>query len=876
MVDGASETLVDGKVGFDRVMSVILEIQQSLDSLAVAVGYERKPRPDQSSSAGKFPTLKDIGPSNKKLVEGLEVLEDRMDLIKNLLLDTQKIIDGNPLQELDKGDNQIKKIDTWDRDISVVLDKMEWLENVVIHAQQNIIEILRHLHDTSISELSYRLSTLHSFTQKAIDNELKNRDLLVDNRQTNEKSSDTLISLDGIYSALENFGVKLAETSSSATWPEGGEQDRSGDSMYAEEYVQDGPSDRSNRPLKVGYLMPEYRDFQTSARAAARQYVLGKSRVLEVKRLERKLYDLQQDYTALHQDVVTFSQSLVQSNHTFFSYTEGVGDNYRGQLNCVRKLLSSIKFYSEFASLSKRELSFFFGGLVFQRLDAIRKKLDDASNKFEPSPQKLYKEHLSECMSNSKRSLEFCEKLVAFFESNIKDLDSLVWLLSEPENGEPCDRLLQARVYSWLFSVEFLFIFTAYKGGVSQESRDFFIRVTPDNLVVSHLSKSRECLRWSAFCSESLNSDPVILMKIESDGTSIVRVVSQQVAAGLVSRSDIQSFVSLRQLCIDGFDNLRPRRRNFTQVVSHEQLKSYLEEYDVDGWTLFDVEGNGNCFYLATADQLRRIGHPLLRSLQEGTELHTLLRYRAQGRDFEDYQWADYYDMMELAKSLDLVFAIAFVSHLESGFRYYYYEADSRGNVQPRETRDENDLPKHKPTIIRLAYTGNHYLSVLSTKKENSLLRSLPPAPPPMPTAPTGAAFGYDRPPIDPYGAMPSTETLRKIQIQILEPGVPGYSESDCDKGYGPISMGGEQHGSHPDGQKQDSPYGVMPVAGLSPREEQHARPCRGVRSDKQQKQKLGHYVAARPSQGGIMSKQQSAKKERRKTPSSSPAPGKS
>jgi hypothetical protein len=84
------------------------------------------------------------------------------------------------------------------------------------------------------------------------------------------------------------------------------------------------------------------------------------------------------------------------------------------------------------------------------------------------------------------------------------------------------------------------------------------------------------------------------------------------------------------------------------------------------------------------------------------------LRLFIQGNDFKDKEWADHPEILALVQKLKLTVAIVDTRYPALGFVYYYIRTD--GSLD--HTNDEANLPKDNP-IIKIAFTGDHYLSVL-------------------------------------------------------------------------------------------------------------------------------------------------------------------
>jgi hypothetical protein len=134
----------------------------------------------------------------------------------------------------------------------------------------------------------------------------------------------------------------------------------------------------------------------------------------------------------------------------------------------------------------------------------------------------------------------------------------------------------------------------------------------------------------------------------------------------------------------------------------------------IQGWKLENVKSDGNCFYRAVIEQMRLINHTFLDCHLEGTEDHDRLRLKIQGREFKDGQWADVQEIEKLVLEFDLVLAIVDTRSPQDGL-HYYYKVD---NDSISDTKRESDLD-HTKKIIKLAYTGNHYLSVLNHPQEH-------------------------------------------------------------------------------------------------------------------------------------------------------------
>ena len=140
------------------------------------------------------------------------------------------------------------------------------------------------------------------------------------------------------------------------------------------------------------------------------------------------------------------------------------------------------------------------------------------------------------------------------------------------------------------------------------------------------------------------------------------------------------------------------------------EVKNKIGPKAIEGFSLRNVEDKGNCYYLACVDQMRGTGHPFLSSIPSGTSAHDSLRLKVQGELFKDREWADITEILSSVERLNIIIAIIDTRHPNLGFRCYYPD-DATGTA--RETYDPVELPS-KYNVVRLAFTGNHYLSVTS------------------------------------------------------------------------------------------------------------------------------------------------------------------
>jgi hypothetical protein len=140
----------------------------------------------------------------------------------------------------------------------------------------------------------------------------------------------------------------------------------------------------------------------------------------------------------------------------------------------------------------------------------------------------------------------------------------------------------------------------------------------------------------------------------------------------------------------------------------------------IQGLNLMDNEGLGNCFYEAVADQLQLHNHFFIKRVPDGTDMHNILRLEIQGENFQDRQWAEDITIDRFViRFPDVILAIIDTRNPSAGFISYYMDTD--GSVTTNV--DNTNLPEDR-VIIRIAATGNHFMSVRShLALENGTIR---------------------------------------------------------------------------------------------------------------------------------------------------------
>jgi len=136
------------------------------------------------------------------------------------------------------------------------------------------------------------------------------------------------------------------------------------------------------------------------------------------------------------------------------------------------------------------------------------------------------------------------------------------------------------------------------------------------------------------------------------------------------------------------------------------------------------------------------------------------LRLRVQGPLFKDSEWADYQDIMALSKAIGVVVAVVDTRDTSSKLLYYYSD---KGN-HTTQTQNISELPPSLP-VVKLAYTGNHYLSV---KKD--LTNTLPITPGPALPIPTAATLSTQSSLLGPVN-QPSSQASTSAALVSAEEG---------------------------------------------------------------------------------------------------------
>lgn len=152
----------------------------------------------------------------------------------------------------------------------------------------------------------------------------------------------------------------------------------------------------------------------------------------------------------------------------------------------------------------------------------------------------------------------------------------------------------------------------------------------------------------------------------------------------------------------------------------------------IPGWMLEDVEGDGNCFFRAVAEQLNTIckenpkeplrewmpwDHKKVRQVSQGDLKHL-------GTD------ADFTDIQKVSECLKVIIAIAPTLRFwrkangeqvsQKPFYMFYWQTQEGEFTYSNK---QEDLPKWQP-IVRLAFTGGHYMVVTKEEEEFRIWRS--------------------------------------------------------------------------------------------------------------------------------------------------------
>jgi hypothetical protein len=213
------------------------------------------------------------------------------------------------------------------------------------------------------------------------------------------------------------------------------------------------------------------------------------------------------------------------------------------------------------------------------------------------------------------------------------------------------------------------------------------------------------------------------LQPVEADEavpTDMLIDKADQTLRGLInqlSTYDQDDSTTDKSVTTSSFSEVNPPP-SISSVLKRESLalaeKSHaIGPRNIPNWVLFDVEGDGNCFFRAVAHQLQLLQHPFINTIPQGTEIHDVLRSRVQGAAmFNDGEFADYPEMIDSARELNIIIAIVDTLHPETEFLYHYINE----NGNPDYTNNLDTIAEHirNRPIVRLAYTGNHYLSVIA------------------------------------------------------------------------------------------------------------------------------------------------------------------
>jgi hypothetical protein len=105
------------------------------------------------------------------------------------------------------------------------------------------------------------------------------------------------------------------------------------------------------------------------------------------------------------------------------------------------------------------------------------------------------------------------------------------------------------------------------------------------------------------------------------------------------------------------------------------------------------------------------INHDFSKSVPGSTDVHVALRGRIQRDNFKDYEWEDDQHIDSIVRLFpDIILAVVDTGIPEKGFECCSFDDK---DVITYIDEDGVNLPINKK-IIRITYTGNHFLSVIS------------------------------------------------------------------------------------------------------------------------------------------------------------------
>ena len=229
-------------------------------------------------------------------------------------------------------------------------------------------------------------------------------------------------------------------------------------------------------------------------------------------------------------------------------------------------------------------------------------------------------------------------------------------------------------------------------------------------------------------CEEEQQLQEAIKNPLQSD-IELLEKDSKEVAAK--EKETVRAYSRQEASVEQSDEELEQALQASLETYKQEQRNLLQDKYH---YTIEDVRGDGNCFYRAVADQMEQ--QQLSKFKKDGVELHTSLRRLVQGENSENREWANVYHLLKLVKETDVVIAVVDTRYPELGFRCYF--KNNRGEIA--ETYYPSEFAKEavgNKTIIRLAYTGNHYMSVRghNALRSGALRTAFDIAQPPVPAA---------------------------------------------------------------------------------------------------------------------------------------------
>lgn len=140
---------------------------------------------------------------------------------------------------------------------------------------------------------------------------------------------------------------------------------------------------------------------------------------------------------------------------------------------------------------------------------------------------------------------------------------------------------------------------------------------------------------------------------------------------------------------------------------------------ELEGYVFQDVPRDGNSFYYAVVEQLKKVAPHLLSDTKE-LPAHEFVRRKVQDKKYQDREQATEEHFRSFVQIFGTALAIIDTRHPAKGFNTRYFDGQRIVHVFPLHLVL---LPQNMP-VVKIAATGDRFLSVITTPQDHAVTSS--------------------------------------------------------------------------------------------------------------------------------------------------------